>query len=80
MICCVSSGRDIAGSTVGVVGTGKIGMIFARILHGFGAKLLGFDVYHNPDAAALGMTYVTLDELLKQSDIISLHCNLTVSA
>lgn len=57
-------GRDIASTTVGVVGTGKIGLIFARILHGFGAKLLAFDVYKSPDAAALGVEYVGLDELL----------------
>ena len=57
-------GRDIASTTVGVVGTGKIGLIFARILHGFGAKLLAFDVYKSPDAAALGVEYVSLDELL----------------
>ena len=41
-------GRDISAATVGVVGTGRIGMLFARILHGFGAKLLAYDVYQSP--------------------------------
>lgn len=66
-------GRDIHGSTVGVVGTGKIGAVFARIMHGFGCSLLGYDVAPNPECAALGMTYVALDELLRRADIISLH-------
>jgi D-lactate dehydrogenase len=66
-------GRDIHGRTVGVVGTGKIGAIFARIMHGFGCPLLGYDVRENPDCLALGMQYVPLEELLRRSDIISLH-------
>lgn len=69
-------GFDIHGKTVGVVGTGKIGLCFAQIMHGFGAKLLAYDVYENPDCLALGTQYVALDELLSQSDIISLHCPL----
>ena len=70
-------GRDIHGSCVGVVGTGKIGAIFARIMHGFGCSLLGHDVKPNPECIALGMEYVPLAELLSRSDIISLHAPLT---
>jgi D-lactate dehydrogenase len=66
-------GRDIHGSTVGVIGTGKIGAIFAQIMRGFGCELLGYDVAHNEACVALGMRYVPLDELLTQSDIVSLH-------
>ena len=66
-------GRDIHGSVVGVVGTGKIGAVFARIMHGFGCSLLGYDVSQNPECLALGMRYVTLEELLRSSDIVSLH-------
>jgi D-lactate dehydrogenase len=70
-------GFDIHGLTVGVVGTGKIGIEFARIMNGFGCRLLGYDPYPNPEAGRLGMDYVTLDELFARSDIISLHTPLT---
>lgn len=70
-------GRDIHGSCVGVVGTGKIGAVFARIMHGFGCTLLGYDAREHPDCLALGMEYMALDELLARSDIISLHTPLT---
>ncbi|MFN8482338.1 MAG: 2-hydroxyacid dehydrogenase [Anaerolineae bacterium] len=66
-------GRDIHGSTVGVVGTGKIGAVFARIMQGFGCDLLGYDVFQNPECLELGMQYVPLDELLAAADIVSLH-------
>ncbi len=66
-------GHDLHGRTVGVVGTGKIGAIFARIMHGFGCPLLAYDVRENPECLALGATYVSLEELLRRSDIISLH-------
>ncbi|NJM05811.1 2-hydroxyacid dehydrogenase, partial [Candidatus Gracilibacteria bacterium] len=66
-------GRDIHGSTVGVVGTGKIGAIFAAIMKGFGCRLLGYDVRENPECVALGVEYVALEDLLRQSDVISLH-------
>lgn len=70
-------GFDLHGSTVGVIGTGKIGLIFARIMHGFGCHLLGYDAYPNPDFEAIGDAhYVQLPELFAQSDIISLHCPL----
>lgn len=66
-------GQDIHGRTVGVVGTGKIGAIFASIMKGFGCPLLGYDVRENPECLELGMRYVPMEELLRQSDIISLH-------
>ncbi len=68
------TGFDLHGKTVGVVGTGKIGRIFADICKGFGMKVLAYDKFPNPNA---GLEYVELDELLRQSDIISLHCPLT---
>lgn len=66
-------GFDVHGKTVGVAGTGKIGATFARIMTGFGCKLLGYDVRDNPECLELGMQYVSVDELFAQSDIISLH-------
>lgn len=69
-------GFDLHGKTVGVVGTGKIGMIFARILAGFGCTLLGHDRYPGPAFEALGGRYVGIDELLAGSDVVSLHCPL----
>lgn len=70
-------GFDLHGTTVGVIGTGKIGMIFAQIMHGFGCHLLGYDAYPNDDFIKLGdARYVDLPELFSQSDIISLHCPL----
>lgn len=71
-------GFDIYGKTVGVVGTGKIGKEFCRIMKGFGANVLAYDVYHDDTAAKeIGFKYVELEEILKKSDIISLHCPLT---
>jgi D-lactate dehydrogenase len=70
-------GFNIKGSVVGVIGTGKIGEATSQILHGFGCKLLGYDLYANPNCQALGMQYTTLDELFRTSDIITLHCPLT---
>lgn len=70
-------GVDLFGKTVGVVGTGKIGACFARIMAGFGCRLLGSDLQANADCSALGMRYVPLEELLRASDVISLHCPLT---
>lgn len=68
------TGFDMNGKTFGIIGTGRIGQISARIANGFGMKVLGYDVYPNPN---LDITYVTLDELLAQSDIISVHAPLT---
>ncbi len=69
-------GFDIHGTTVGVVGTGKIGQCFAQIMGGFGCTLLGYDLYPNEECKAKGMRYVDLTELFAQADIISLHCPL----
>ncbi|MFE0353946.1 2-hydroxyacid dehydrogenase [Streptomyces nigra] len=66
-------GRDLHGRTAGVLGTGKIGEAFARIAHGFGMKLLGWDVAENPACMQLGMKYVPKERLLAESDLISLH-------
>ena len=70
-------GFDVYDRTVGIIGTGKIGLAFARIMHGFGCNLLGYDAYPNEQFEAIGNArYVSLPELLAQSDIISLHCPL----
>ena len=66
-------GRDLHGQTVGVVGTGRIGAIFARIMHGFGCPILAYDVRPDPAVQALGATYVPLEQLLAAADIVSLH-------
>jgi len=66
-------GRDMHGRTAGVIGTGKIGEAFTRIAHGFGMRLLGWDVAENPACVALGMEYVDKDRLLAESDLVSLH-------
>lgn len=70
-------GFDLHGRTVGIVGTGVIGEAVARILNGFGCELLAYDVRENPACLELGVRYVSLDELLAGSDVISLHCPLT---
>jgi D-lactate dehydrogenase len=72
-------GFDLHGSTVGVVGTGKIGQCFAQIMKGFGCHLLAYDVQPNPACLDLGVQYVDLPRLLSTSDIISLHCPLMPS-
>src|SRR5215467_9679305 len=70
-------GFDLVGRTVAVIGTGKIGLIFARILAGFGCELLGFDLHHSPEFERLGGRYAEADEIVAEADIISLHCPLT---
>lgn len=70
-------GFDMHGKTVGVVGTGKIGEIVSRILQGFGCRLLASDPVLNPACAAMGVKNVPLSQLLKDSDIITLHAPLT---
>lgn len=68
------TGFDLHGKTVGVVGTGKIGRVFIDICRGFGMKVIAYDVF--PDEKS-GIDYRALDELMRESDIISLHCPLT---
>ena len=67
-------GTDLHGKTAGIIGTGKIGKITANILKGFGMNILAYDLY--PDEKS-GLEYVSLEELLTKSDVISLHCPLT---
>jgi D-lactate dehydrogenase len=68
-------GKTLHGKTVGLIGTGRIGVAFARIMKGFGCRILGFDPFQSEAFKEVG-EYVTLDELLPQSDIVSLHCPL----
>lgn len=70
-------GFDIYGKTVGVVGTGKIGEAFARIMLGFGCRVLAHDIHPNHALQEAGVQYLPLAELLPVSDIVSLHCPLT---
>ena len=71
-------GFDMHGKTVGIVGTGRIGSALARILQGFGCKILAHDQAPNEDLKKVcALSYVTLPELFKNSDIISLHIPLT---
>lgn len=67
-------GFDLHGKTVGVIGTGRIGRAFIDICRGFGMHILAYDA--RPDAG-LGVEYVELKELLRRSDVVSLHCPLT---
>lgn len=69
-------GFDLYGKTVGVIGTGKIGLIFADIMRGFGCRVLAHDPFPSADAKAF-VTYVPLKQLFEEADIISLHCPLT---
>lgn len=66
-------GREIKGKTVGIVGTGKIGLTTAKLFKAFGAHLIGYDVNQNPEAKEIGLEYVELDELMKKADIVSLN-------
>jgi len=70
-------GFDLHGCTVGIIGTGKIGVVFANLLRGFGVNVIGHDPFPNPAFTAAGGSYVERDELFARSDIISLHCPLT---
>ena len=68
------TGFDLYGKTVGIIGTGKIGRVFADICRGFGMKILAYDKF---PAADSGLEYVELEELFARCDILSLHCPLT---
>jgi D-lactate dehydrogenase len=70
-------GFDLHGKTVGVVGTGQIGTVFARIMLGFGCRVLAYDPYPSEEARTLGVEYVALEELLAESHIVSLHLPVT---
>lgn len=69
-------GFDLHGKTVGVIGTGQIGLIFADIMHGFGCRIVASDPFPDPQAKPF-VEYVPLTTLYAQADIISLHCPLT---
>lgn len=68
------TGFDLHGKTVGIIGTGRIGRVFIDICHGFGMNILAYDKFPTSDSS---INYVSLDELIMGSDIISLHCPLT---
>uniref|UniRef100_UPI0035CBC43C 2-hydroxyacid dehydrogenase n=1 Tax=uncultured Sphingomonas sp. TaxID=158754 RepID=UPI0035CBC43C len=70
-------GFNLHGRTVGIVGTGRVGTSLAKIMLGFGCKVIAYDVMANEGCAAMGVTYTTLENLLGQADIVSLHCPLT---
>ncbi|QIM65662.1 2-hydroxyacid dehydrogenase [Frederiksenia canicola] len=70
-------GFNMHKRTVGVIGTGKIGIATMRILKGFGMHILAYDPFKNPEAEALGAEYVSFDELYAKSHVITLHCPAT---
>lgn len=69
-------GRELAGKTVGIIGTGAIGSRVAELYHAFGCKILAYDLYPKKDAPEY-LHYVEMEELLAGSDIVTLHCPLT---
>jgi D-lactate dehydrogenase len=69
-------GFDLHGKTAGVIGTGLIGSLVARILLGFGCRVLAHDLVARPECVDLGVRYVALAELFRESDIVTLHCPL----
>lgn len=71
-------GFNLKGKTIGIIGTGRIGLLTGKILsRGFESNVIAYDLYHNAQAAEYGITYThTLEELLEKSDIVSLHCPL----
>ncbi|MFV5695359.1 2-hydroxyacid dehydrogenase [Flavobacterium sp. LB3P122] len=73
------TGFNLYEKTVGVIGTGKIGAAFCHIMLGFGCKVIAYDVKESEKLSAKGVEYKTLDELLENSDIISLHCPLNLN-
>ncbi len=70
-------GFNLYGKTVGVIGTGKIGRAFAQIMLGFGCKVIAYDIKESEDMKRKGVEYKHFEEVLRNSDIISLHCPLT---
>jgi D-lactate dehydrogenase len=70
-------GFNLYEKTVGVIGTGKIGHAFCQIMQGFGCKVIAHDIIESEEIKALGIAYKPLDDILSESDIISIHCPLT---
>jgi D-lactate dehydrogenase len=71
------TGFNLSGKTIGVIGTGKIGTAFCKIMQGFGCNVLAQDPYPNEELGKSSIKYVEKEEIFQQSDIISLHCPLT---
>ena len=71
-------GRELRGKTVGIVGTGAIGTRTVELLKAFGCRVIAWSRTHKPEVMNLGVAYVTLEGLMRDSDIISLHVPLTV--
>lgn len=69
-------GFDLHGKTIGIIGTGNIGKAFAKIVKGFGCKVLAYDIVTNPEMESEGVRFVDIETIFKESDIISLHCPL----
>jgi D-lactate dehydrogenase len=69
-------GFDLHGKTVGVIGTGNIGLVFCRIMLGFGCKVVAFDIQKNSELTEAGVQYLPLENVFANSNIISLHCPL----
>ena len=70
-------GFNLHGRTIGVVGTGRIGAGVARIMTGFGCKIVAYDPKPDPKCQAMGVTYLSFQELIATSDVVTLHCPLT---
>lgn len=70
-------GFDVHGKTVGVVGTGKIGACFCRIMLGFGCRVLAYDLKPDGELASAGVSYVDLERIWRESDVVAMHCPLT---
>lgn len=72
-------GCNLSGKTIGVVGTGNIGACFLKLVQGFSCRLLAYDPLISPDCKAMGVSYVSLETLCVESDVLSLHCPLNES-
>lgn len=71
------TGFNLFGKTIGVIGTGQIGVAFCKIMIGFGCKIIAYDIKESAELILQGIDYQSIDEVLSNSDIISLHCPLT---
>ncbi len=71
------TGFNVHKKTIGVIGTGKIGQAFIRIVRGFGTSIIAYDTYPSEELVKAGVEYMTLEDVLAKSDILSLHCPLT---
>jgi D-lactate dehydrogenase len=71
------TGFNLFGKTIGVIGTGQIGVAFCKIMNGFGSKIIAYDIKKSEELISKGVDYQSLDKVLENSDIISLHCPLT---